>query len=116
MLWLYGSRANGSYRDGSDYDLAIAFNDFSLSATDRALRPELLALEWQEKIGMPDHSISLVDINRAPTYLCEAILNAENVLFVKDDLRLVKEISRVWSMFEYLEFEQQRAEEKGYYG
>lgn len=37
-VWLYGSRAQGRARQDSDYDLAIAFNDFSLDALARYVR------------------------------------------------------------------------------
>lgn len=47
-VWLYGSRAQGRARQDSDYDLAIAFNYFSLDALARYVRPHSLALDWAQ--------------------------------------------------------------------
>jgi predicted nucleotidyltransferase len=44
VLWLYGSRARGTYSAPSDYDLAVAFDSFLSDALETRLRPELLAL------------------------------------------------------------------------
>jgi predicted nucleotidyltransferase len=43
--WLYGSRARGTHREDSDYDLAVAFQTFIRDTTLKTkLRPELLAM------------------------------------------------------------------------
>jgi predicted nucleotidyltransferase len=40
---LYGSRANSSANTESDYDFAIAFNQFPENEWDKRLQPELVA-------------------------------------------------------------------------
>ena len=111
VLWLYGSRAKGTQRENSDYDLAIAFNDFTLNAMDKTLRPQLLAMDWCEPLGLGENDLSIVDINKVPCYLAEAIIDEGIVIVGNDSKRLYKEMSRIWSMFEYLTFEQKQSQE-----
>jgi len=49
VVWLYGSRAKGNAHASSDYDLAVAFNRFIKDdPIEQRLRPECLALDWQQ--------------------------------------------------------------------
>ena len=48
VLWLYGSRARNKANIKSDYDLAVAFKTYIEAPVERRLRPEILALEWND--------------------------------------------------------------------
>ena len=108
VLWLYGSRARASERADSDYDLAIAFKAFDLSASEKSLRPHILLSDWQAALDLPEGVLSIVDINRCPIYLAINIINEAKVIVGKDTSRLMKEEARIRSMFEYLQVEQRR--------
>ena len=54
VLWLYGSRARNKANIDSDYDLAVAFKTYIEDPIEHRLRPEILALEWHEKINIYD--------------------------------------------------------------
>ncbi|NRB39662.1 MAG: nucleotidyltransferase domain-containing protein [Pseudomonadales bacterium] len=107
LIWLYGSRAQGSHIENSDYDIAIAFNDFSLPRNDRILRAQCLAEKWQSTLNLPEGQLSIIDINLAPIYLCQSVIDKGKLFVEKDNYRLIKEYSRIWSEFEHLNFEQQ---------
>lgn len=100
VLWLYGSRVLGGATARSDYDLAVAFNVFPPQPAERRLQPELLALRWLDALGLPEGSLSVVDINNAPLSLANAIVTAGKVLFCRDGLRQAREENRVTSMWE----------------
>ncbi len=110
VLWLYGSRAKGTAKADSDYDIAIAFKNFDLSRIDKTLRPQMLAIAWQTPLNLAENMISIVDINRCPLYLAINIINEGQVLVNKNTFRLMKEEARIRSMFEYLQIEQRRYE------
>ena len=97
VVWLYGSRARSLEHDDSDYDLAIAFNVFIKDEVENRLRPEILALEWQSKLGFP---VSIVDINGAPIPLAFAIISDESPIYVANDMRLIQEEQRIMSRWE----------------
>ncbi|ELE1940737.1 nucleotidyltransferase domain-containing protein [Vibrio cholerae] len=100
-VWLYGSRAQGRARQDSDYDLAIAFNDFSLDAIARYVRPHSLALSWAGKLQLPEQQVSLVDINQAPIYLAYQIIDTGKLIYSDGTARAWQEITRINSLFEY---------------
>ncbi|WP_018936537.1 nucleotidyltransferase domain-containing protein [Thioalkalivibrio sp. ALJ24] len=100
ILWLYGSRARCEARPDSDYDLAVAFNQFPEDAWERRLQPELLAMDWAEALELPSDRLSVVDINQAPLPLARAIVTGGQVLFCRDPLRLAREENRIASMWE----------------
>lgn len=100
VLWLYGSRAKGTAAQGSDYDLAVAFTDFESDPLERRLRPELLAQQWCEQLDINDDMLSIVDINQAPLPLAVAVVRDGQVVFVRDQLRLIREELRITSMWE----------------
>lgn len=100
VLWLYGSRAKGTESSGSDFDLAVAFGDMPSERLERRLRPELLAQEWAEALGLSGQQISVADINQVPVPLAYSIVTAGKVLFVRSGLRLAREENRVTSMWE----------------
>lgn len=80
-VWLYGSRAQGRARQDSDYDLAIAFNDFSLDALARYVRPHSLALDWAGALQLPEQKVSVVDINQVPIYLAYQIIDTGQLIY-----------------------------------
>ncbi len=108
VLWLYGSRAKGTATEDSDYDLAVAFNNFEQDPLERRLRPELLAQTWQQALSLPDERLSLVDINLAPLPLAHAVIRTGQVLQVNDRLRLIREEQRIGSMWEIDHLHHQR--------
>jgi len=97
VLWLYGSRARSNASVDSDFDLAIAFKSFVDSPIERRLRPELLALDWQKKLGL---EISIVDFNQAPIQLAYTIVKDNCVIFSRNDFRLMTEEQKVMSKWE----------------
>lgn len=101
VVWLYGSRAKGNAHAASDYDLAVAFNSFIKNdPVEKRLRPECLALDWQQALGLPDFRLSVVDINQAPIPLAWEIIQAETVIFCRDENRLWQETLRIHSRME----------------
>lgn len=101
IVWLYGSRAKGNAHSHSDYDLAVAFKSFIKNdPLAKRLRPECLALDWQQALGLHDFQLSIVDINQAPVPLAFEIIQADNVLFCRDEDRLWQEIRRIHSRME----------------
>lgn len=101
IVWLYGSRAKGNAHRNSDYDLAVAFKSFIKNdPLEKRLRPECLALDWQQALGLHDFQLSIVDINQAPIPLAFEIIQADNVLFCRDEDRLWQEIRRIHSRME----------------
>jgi len=100
VLWLYGSRADDSYHEDSDYDLAIAFTTFLKDPLETRLRPEILALEWQSHLCLPEGLLSIVDINRIPITLAYEIIQYDQVLLCRDAKRLWREENRIYSRME----------------
>src|SRR5690606_30645959 len=100
VLWLYGSRAKGTARADSDYDLAVAFNSIPEDDWEKRLQPELLALDWADKLAVDSDHISVADINHIPLPLAYAVITTGKVLLAKDKLRLAREENRITSMGE----------------
>lgn len=101
VLWLYGSRAKGFAHAFSDYDLAVAFGTFIKNDTiAKRLRPECLALDWQQALALPENALSIVDINQAPIPLAFEIVDADEVLFCRDENRLWREILPIHNRME----------------
>lgn len=101
VLWLYGSRAKGNSGPQSDWDLAAAFDPVKLpDVLDNRLRPELLALDWQRTLGLTEGQLSVADINQAPIPLAFAIVDANRVLFCRDQGRRLREEARIMSQME----------------
>lgn len=107
VLWLYGSHAKGNAGPHSDWDLAVAFEPVKLAdVLDMRLRPELLALDWQRALGLAEGQLSVVDINQAPIPLAFAIVDANRVLFCRDQGRRLTEEPRIMSQMEFLLYQQ----------
>jgi predicted nucleotidyltransferase len=100
LLWLYGSQGDGTDREGSDYDLAIAFETRLKNPMEQRLRPELLTLDWQHNLELPDHVLSIVDINLAPLPLALNIIGDNTKLLLNnDELRYIRELNRIWGLW-----------------
>lgn len=100
VMWLYGSRADNTFHEKSDYDLAIAFTNFLTNPLDKRARPEMLALEWQSLLKLDEHTLSIVDINQVPIVLAYEIIQYNNVLFCRDEKRWWREENRIYSRME----------------
>lgn len=100
VLWLYGSRARGTAQENSDYDFAVAFNCFPKNAWERRLQSEMLALDWSDRLGLPESRLSVADINLVPLPLALNIVQTGRTLVVKNTLRLAREENRITSMWE----------------
>lgn len=101
VLWLYGSRAKGNSGPLSDWDLAVAFAPVKLDdPLENRLRPELLALDWQRALQLPEGKLSVVDINQAPIPLAFAIIDANTPLYSRDEGRRLQEEARIMSQME----------------
>ena len=105
-LWLYGSRALGTAHAGSDYDVAVAFQDFSLMEADRRLRPHLLAMDWRAALGLSEKQLTIVDINTVPIPLALNVIQANGLLLAKDDLRVIREHNRIWGLWSDIQWHQ----------
>lgn len=101
IVWLYGSRARNTAHKNSDYDIAIAFNNFPKDQIDKLQRIQNLQFEWQDITGSKNF-ISLVDINNIPTYLAFSIINEGKIITNKDDYRLIKEEQRIMQQYEFM--------------
>lgn len=66
-IYLYGSRAKGTARDDSDWDIAVLYTHFEPDVFERAVRPQML--EWQLEKRFPQHDIQVVDLRGVPIYL-----------------------------------------------
>ncbi|MSR17390.1 MAG: nucleotidyltransferase domain-containing protein [Methylococcaceae bacterium] len=100
VMWLYGSRADNTFHENSDYDLAIAFTNFLTDPLEKRLRPEMLALEWQSLLKLNEHTLSIVDINQVPIVLAYEIIQYNKVLFCCDEKRWWREENRIYSRME----------------
>ena len=100
-VWLYGSRSKGAAQTHSDYDVAIAFNNFELSSLDKYLRPNELAIDWCAYLNLASDKLSIVDINLAPIYLAYNIMETGKLLYNKGSSRVWREQDRVYSQFEH---------------
>jgi predicted nucleotidyltransferase len=97
VLWLYGSRARGSARQDSDYDLAVAFKTYIDDALEARLRPELLAMDWQKALNI---DLSIVDINQASIPLAYTVVMDNCLLLSKNSLRHMTEEQKIMSKWE----------------
>jgi len=97
VLWLYGSRARNTVNTNSDYDLAVVFKSYINDPIERRLRPELLALEWNKKLGI---ALSIIDINQVPLTLAYTVIQDNMLLYSKNEYRRMVEEQRIMSKWE----------------
>lgn len=107
-IWLYGSRATGRARQDSDFDLAVAFHNFQLDPLSKFTRPQTLALDWSVALELPEHLLSVVDINQVPIYLAYQIVDTGQLIYNDGSPRAWQELGRINSLFEYQQRESQR--------
>ncbi|MGI2212408.1 type VII toxin-antitoxin system MntA family adenylyltransferase antitoxin [Shewanella oncorhynchi] len=101
VLWLYGSQAKGNASKHSDWDLAVAFDPVKAdSVLDTRIRAELLAMDWQRALGLPEGKLSVVDINLARIPLAFGSINANKIIFSRDEGRRMQEESRIMTQME----------------
>ena len=58
ILQLYGSYAKGTFYADSDIDLAVVFKHWQEDIVEPRLKSELLAIEWQQELGLKEAVIS----------------------------------------------------------
>ena len=92
VAWLYGSRARRDHSENSDYDIAIAVNNFEQSYADRRLLPETIAIDLNQQLNIP---VQVVDINLTPIPLAINVIEDGTPLLIIDELRYCREISRI---------------------
>ncbi len=99
-IWVYGSRAKGSAQPNSDFDLAVAFNEFPSDALEQRLQPELLSQSWADELDLAGEFISEVDINHIPIQLAMGIIEFGRPIQVDEGARLIREENRITTMWE----------------
>lgn len=99
-LWLYGSRAKGTATEHSDYDFAVAFESYINDELERRLRPETLALDWLQKLGLAEHTLSIADIDHVPLPLAYSIITTGKLLYSSNGLRVARTENKITSMWE----------------
>jgi len=100
LLWLYGSCAKGTAHAKSDIDLAVVFKIWEKDIIERRLRPELLALEWQQHLNLKQEQLSILDMNIAPIPIAMAVLKNGQLLLSKNTARQFQEQQRIMSKWE----------------
>jgi predicted nucleotidyltransferase len=64
-MYLYGSRARGTDRPESDWDIGILFSEYLTDPVERALRPQEVEALLERELHMYDR-ISVVDVENVP--------------------------------------------------
>ena len=100
LLWLYGSHAKGTAHEKSDIDIAVVFKSWEKDIIERRLRPELLALEWQNKLNLSEGELSVLDMNNAPIPIAMSVLQSGELLINKNVSRQFQEQQRIMSKWE----------------
>jgi predicted nucleotidyltransferase len=100
LLWLYGSYAKGSAHEKSDIDIAVVFKTWEKDIIKRRLKPELLAIEWQNKLNLSEGDLSVLDMNNAPIPIAMSVLKSGDLLLSKNVSRQLQEQQRIMSKWE----------------
>ncbi len=100
LLWLYGSYAQGTAHEKSDIDIAVVFKTWEKDVIKRRLRPELLAIEWLNKINLKEGELSILDMNISPIPLAMSVLKQGILLLSKNRSRQFQEQQRIMSKWE----------------
>ncbi|GAA6145154.1 type VII toxin-antitoxin system MntA family adenylyltransferase antitoxin [Thalassolituus maritimus] len=100
-LYLYGSRAKGSAQENSDIDLAVIFKNTDNDVVARRLRPEILAIDWANKLELPEGNLSLFDLENGPVPLAMSVLKTGKLLVNKNpghDFEVSGKIMSKWEI------------------
>jgi predicted nucleotidyltransferase len=108
VLWLYGSQAEGTATAKSDIDLAVLFQDYRNDPLERRLRPEILAIDWQQALRLPEDKLSVIDINLVPIALAFSVIDNGKVLVCKDTWQLTSQETRIMGLFEEAHYQASR--------
>jgi len=100
LLWLYGSYAKGTAHEQSDIDLAVIFKTWEGDIIERRLRPELLALDWQQQLNLKEGKLSILDMNIAPIPIAMSVLKSGQLWLSKNKSRQYQEQQRIMSKWE----------------
>ena len=82
-LWIYGSYAKGNASESSDIDIAVLFSSYIDDVVDQRLRPEILTLDWIERLSLSHGDISIIDLDTAPVPLAMGVLQTGKLLVNK---------------------------------
>ena len=99
-LWLYGSHAKGNAGPDSDIDLAVIFKSRIADVLERRLLPELLAIEWQALLTLPENGLSIVDMDNAPIPLAMGIPQTGQLLMNNNPTHEFNTSRRIMSKWE----------------
>ena len=83
-LYLYGSHAKGEANEASDIDLAVIFANKEENPLQRRLRPEMLALDWVNTLGLTEDQLSVLDMESSNIPLTMSVLQTGKLLLYKD--------------------------------
>lgn len=83
-LYLYGSHAKGEAHEASDIDLAVIFANKEENPLQRRLRPEMLALDWVNALGLTEDQLSVLDMESSNIPLTMSVLQTGKLLLNKD--------------------------------
>ena len=99
-LYLYGSHAKGSAQENSDIDLAVIFKNTDTDVVARRLRPEILAIDWANKLELPEGSLSLLDLGNGPVPLAMSVLKTGKLLVNKNPAHEFEVSGKIMSKWE----------------
>lgn len=104
-LYLYGSHAKSNANEYSDIDLAVIFSatehdQFQRDALKRRLRPELLAIDWNQQLKLPENTLSILDLENGPIPLGMAVLKTGKILVNKTPGRDFEVTGKIMSKWE----------------
>ena len=105
---LVGSRANGTAREDSDWDVAIMV-DPALPAMMRFAELQRLQVSLALQAGIPIEQLDLIDLNAAGLGMREQVANQGILLKGDNTLAWSHFLVRTWRELEEFTWEQQRA-------
>lgn len=67
-IYLYGSRAKQTYRENSDWDIAVLFSNYEIDFLERISRSQLLEATLERELNFYNR-LSIIDLENVPIYL-----------------------------------------------